>query len=105
MFIHVTEPVLCNRQRAPDVLSHPIFLKRFDPPNILGFARGLKSIRSALLNLVELGPYLPNRAHFRVYFNPSATCFTFLTYDTNNKANQNIMKLTQIFRGRGQSDP
>ena len=38
------------------VNSYPIFLKRFDPPDMLGFARGLKSIQSALLNLVELGP-------------------------------------------------
>ena len=35
---------------------HPIFLKKFVPPSMLGFPRGMKSIRSALLNLVELGP-------------------------------------------------
>ena len=46
-----------------------------------------------------------NRAHFRVYFNPSAKCFTFPTYDVDNKANQKTMKLTKIFRGKGQSDP
>ena len=53
-----------------------------------------------------IGPWdQANRAHFRVYFNPSATCFTFPTYDADNKANQKIMKLTKIFRGKGQSDP
>ena len=35
------------------VYWYTIFLKKFDPPNMLGFERGLKS---ALLNLVELGP-------------------------------------------------
>ena len=36
-----------------------------------------------------------NRTHFRVYFNPSATFFTFPTYDADNKANQKVMKLTK----------
>ena len=46
-----------------------------------------------------------NMAYFRVYFNPPATCFAFPTYDTDNKANQKIMKLNKIFSGKGQSDP
>ena len=45
-----------------------------------------------------------NRAHFRAYFNPSATCFIFPTYDVDNKTIQTIMKLTKIFRGKVQSD-
>ena len=32
-----------------------IFLKRLDPPNMVRFATGLKSIGSALLNIVEFG--------------------------------------------------
>ena len=39
-----------------------------------------------------------NRANFRVYFNQSATCFTFPTYDADNKANQKIMTY-QHFKG------
>ena len=43
-----------------------------------------------------IGPWdQANRAHFRVYFNPSATFFTFPTYDADNKANQKVMKLTK----------
>ena len=53
-----------------------------------------------------IGPWgQVNRAYFRVYFNPSATCFKFPTYDADNKANQKIIKLTVIFKGKGQSDP
>ena len=47
MKIHEVPDFGGYRERAPE---------RFDPPKMLGFARGMKSIRSALLNLVELGP-------------------------------------------------
>ena len=48
----------------------------------------------------------PNRVHFRVYFNPSATCFTFRTYNADNKANLKIMKLNKIFlRWKGSQTP
>ena len=40
-----------------------------------------------------------------LYFNLSATCFTFPTYDADNKANHKIMKLTKSFRAKEQSDP
>ena len=54
----------------------------------------------------RIGPWdQVNRAHLRVYLNPSATCFTFQTFDADSKANQKIMKVTKIFRGKGQSDP
>ena len=45
--------ILCYRQRVPDGQFHPIFFKRFDPPNVLWF---VIQIRSALLNLMGLGP-------------------------------------------------
>ena len=47
---------LKDRNRAPDWQFRLILLKRFDPLIMLEFAGGMKSIRSALLNLVELGP-------------------------------------------------
>ena len=75
---------------------------------MLEFAGGMKSIRSALLNLVELGPgnrqIGPILWYILVYTCPSATCFTSPTYDSDNKVNQKIMKLTKIFKEKGQSD-
>ena len=69
---------------------------------MLGFARRLKSIRSALLNLVQLGPGTRQIGPISRYI---STSFTFSTYDADNKANQKIMKPTNIFKGKGQSDP
>ena len=45
-----------------------------------------------------------NKTYFRVCFNLLATCFIFLTYDGDNKANQKILKLIKSFRGKGKSD-
>ena len=74
---------------------------------MLGFAGGLKSIRSVLLNLVELGPETRQIWLISGYISNHqlATCFTFSTYDVNNKANQKIMKLIKISKGKRHSHP
>ena len=47
---------------------------------------------------MKLGPYdQANSAHFRVYFNTWATCFTFPIYDANKKANQTNNETYQSF--------
>ena len=54
----------------------------------------IHSVRSPKFGVIGLWDQA-NRAHIRVYFNPSATFFTFPTYDADNKANQKVMKLTK----------
>ena len=75
---------------------------------MLGFARGLKYIRSALLNVVELDPgtrQIGLLSGYIITHQLHALCRQHTTYDVDNKANQKIMKLAKIFRGKEQSDP
>ena len=69
---------------------------------MLGFARGMKSIPSALLNLVELGPGTRQIGPILVYI---STHQLYASHFLMPEANQKIMKLTKRFRGKGQSDP
>ena len=74
--------------------------------NILGFANGLKSIRSVLLNLVELGPWTRQIEPISGYISTHQLHAPhFHSYDADNKVNEKIMKLNKIFREKGQSDP
>ena len=77
----------------------PIFLKRFDPPNMVRSTGGLKSIQSALLNL-ELGPRTRKIGPLSGY--SSTNRFQLVMPVT--KLKQKIMKLTKISRGKGQLD-
>ena len=72
---------------------------------MLGFARGLKSIRSGLLNLVELGPGTRQ-------IGPISGCIS--THQLHASHFQLMMPTTKLikkimkpifFRGKGQSDP
>ena len=73
---------------------------------MLGFARGLKSIQSALLNLEELGPGTRQ-------IGPISGCISthqlhashFQLMMPTTKLIKKIMKLTKLVRGKGQSDP
>ena len=80
--------------RAPDGQYHPIFLKRFDPPNMVRFVSGLKSIQSEVQNF-ELGPGIREIRPFSGYI--STHHFQLVTA-------AKIMKLTKISRRKGQSD-
>ena len=71
---------------------------------MLGFARGLKSIRSGLLNLVELGPGTGQ-------IGPISECIS--THQLHASHFQLMMPTTKLikknmkptfFRGKGQSD-
>ena len=64
---------------------------------MLGFARGLKSIRSALLNLVESGPGTRQIGPI----SGDISTHQLLDYKDDEK----IMKLTKIFRGNGSQIP
>ena len=64
----------------------------------------MKSIPSALLNLVELGPGTRQIGPILVYISTHqlhASHFQLMMPE----ANQKIMKLAKSFRGKGQSDP
>ena len=95
-----------NRQRGPNGYYHPIFFKRFDPPNMIRFPKGLKSIRSALLNLVELGSGTRQIGPISGYISTHQLhAFIFPPYDNDSKANQKMIKLTKILRRKVQSGP
>lgn len=85
---------------------NPIFFKRFDLQNILRFARGIKSIQAALLNLVELAPVTEHIVPISGYISTHELHVShFQLMMPTKKLIKQIMKRTKIFKGKGPSYP
>ena len=68
-------------------------------------AKRLKSIRSALLNLVELGPGTRQAGLISGYISTHQQHTSATSYDAKNKANQKTMELIKTFSVKEHSDP